>query len=181
MIQRIAVTGPVGSGKTTLARRLSRRTGYPYTQMDDVVWVRAAGGDVRRDASAQQAIVNGIICREQWILEGVRRCAFPQIFPAAHCIVLLDMPLWLRTRRILSRWVKQRTAREACSYAPTFAILVQMLRWNWEYTRFGRRRVLEALRPYGSRVLILRGAREVQAFLASFPCAVDGDGDTALY
>jgi adenylate kinase family enzyme len=45
---KIHIIGSVGSGKTTLARNLSRKYSIPYYELDNVVWKRHNAEDKRR-------------------------------------------------------------------------------------------------------------------------------------
>ncbi|SFG86647.1 hypothetical protein SAMN02982927_03028 [Sporolactobacillus nakayamae] len=45
---RIPIIGSVGSGKTTLARMLSKIYTIPYYVLDNVVWNQTSSGDLRR-------------------------------------------------------------------------------------------------------------------------------------
>lgn len=44
---KIDIIGSVASGKTTLAKRISKKYGVPYYEKDNIVWKRTAGGDVK--------------------------------------------------------------------------------------------------------------------------------------
>ncbi len=47
--QKIHIIGSVGSGKTTLARKLSKTLQIPYYELDNVAWIRKeSGGDIPR-------------------------------------------------------------------------------------------------------------------------------------
>lgn len=46
--QRIHIIGSVGSGKTTLARELSKTYQIPFYELDNVAWIRKYSGDIRR-------------------------------------------------------------------------------------------------------------------------------------
>lgn len=46
--QRIHIIGSVGSGKTTLARELSKTFQIPYYELDNVAWIRKEPGDILR-------------------------------------------------------------------------------------------------------------------------------------
>ena len=58
-VQRIAICGWPGTGKTTLAERLALETGLPLRSTDGVEWHEASG------------IVAGWMYAPEWIIEGV--------------------------------------------------------------------------------------------------------------
>lgn len=45
---KIDIIGSVASGKTTLAKRISKKYGIPYYEKDNIVWKRTLNGDVKR-------------------------------------------------------------------------------------------------------------------------------------
>lgn len=47
-LRKIHIIGSVGSGKTTLARKLSNQLGIPHYELDNVVWKRHKPRDIRR-------------------------------------------------------------------------------------------------------------------------------------
>lgn len=44
---KVDIIGSVSSGKTTLARQISRRVNVPYYEKDNIVWKRTSDGDVK--------------------------------------------------------------------------------------------------------------------------------------
>ncbi|WP_246188136.1 hypothetical protein [Paenibacillus tengchongensis] len=68
---KIHIIGSVGSGKSTLARTLAGRLGIPCYELDNVVWRRSPGGDIRNSEADRDAFLMDIVNSPQWILEGV--------------------------------------------------------------------------------------------------------------
>jgi adenylate kinase family enzyme len=69
--RKIHVIGSVGSGKTTLARKLSAQLAVPHYELDNVVWERRPHGDRRRTEKERDALLQEIIASDSWIIEGV--------------------------------------------------------------------------------------------------------------
>ncbi|MDX1771487.1 MAG: AAA family ATPase [Planococcaceae bacterium] len=70
MANRIRIIGPVGSGKTTLTRKLSEAKGIPMFTLDDMVWSRGPNGDTKNSTEYRDALLNEVIQKESWIIEG---------------------------------------------------------------------------------------------------------------
>lgn len=68
---KIRIIGACGSGKTTLAKKLSSRYEIPYFEIDNLIWDRSADNkkfpEQTRDANLQS-----ILERNAWIVEGVQ-------------------------------------------------------------------------------------------------------------
>lgn len=56
--QKIHIIGSVGSGKTTLARKLSKTLQIPYYELDNVAWMRKESGDILRTDEEKGALTN---------------------------------------------------------------------------------------------------------------------------
>ena len=54
---KIDIIGSVASGKTTLAKRISRQYGIPYYEKDNIVWKRTASGDVKRSPEERERVL----------------------------------------------------------------------------------------------------------------------------
>lgn len=71
--QKIHIIGSVGSGKTTLARSLSKTLQLPFHELDNVVWIRKPSGDMRRTEQERQEYLQSIIQTDGWIIEGIHQ------------------------------------------------------------------------------------------------------------
>ncbi len=101
-MQRVAITGAGGSGKTVLANRLSLLLDLPVTHLDALrytsTWQLVPDDEF---VAAQQAVT----ATGRWIIDGNSLASMPVRFAAADTIVFLDLPaclcLWGVLRR---RW-----------------------------------------------------------------------------
>ncbi|MGE6230893.1 DNA topology modulation protein FlaR [Paenibacillus chitinolyticus] len=159
-MKRIHIIGSVGSGKTTLARRLSSEMGLPFYELDNVVWKRTPAGDVRRTEEERDVCLAEIVGGDDWITEGAHQAGWiGPCLERAERIVFLDTPYSTRLRRIISRFIRQKTGRERSNYKPTWTILWRMFRWNHRFQREGRLEAMELLEPHEHKMLILKDNR----------------------
>ena len=84
---KIIILGCAGSGKSTFARRLHRRTGLPLFHLDNVWW-KADRMHISRDEFDRrlQAIMQG----EKWIIDGDYSRTYEPRFCACDTVVFLD-------------------------------------------------------------------------------------------
>lgn len=133
---KIYIIGIVASGKTTYSRRLSEELGIPAYELDKVVYAtRPDGGQRKRSDEEQLEVLEQIDAAGDWIIEGTYRPNLHRVLDMADRIIFLDPPLGLRKRRILTRWLKQRSGREKCDYKPSFHMLRMMYRWTRDFER----------------------------------------------
>lgn len=57
IILKIDIVGSVASGKTTLARKISKEFNIPHYEKDNVVWKRTPSGDVKRIPQERDCIL----------------------------------------------------------------------------------------------------------------------------
>jgi adenylate kinase family enzyme len=109
-VSRILIYGVTGSGKTTLARRMSESTGLPWHSVDDLTW---EPNWVAVPIDEQRRRIEEICAGEEWILDHAYGKWRQIPLDRAELIVALDYPRWLSLsrliRRTLTRLVNQRT------------------------------------------------------------------------
>jgi len=180
--KRVAVIGPGGAGKSTLAVKLADALGLPAVHMDDLLMEPRANGDSparRREfgEDRQHAIVAEAVTAPRWIIEGGYWRTLDILIDAADQIVFLDPPT--------GQWLRQVLAREARTLAGwaredrhwrTLVIHARFLVWLPWYPLRERPRVLRALRGLEpNRVVRLRGQREIDRFITG----LKADAETA--
>ena len=163
------ITGSVGSGKTTLARKISEKTGIPCFHLDEIVYEECpddSWGNKKRTIQERDALFASALAHPHFIMEDAGRQCFLQAMKTADRIILLDISPVLRRYRIISRWLRQKMGLEKCIYRPHLAMLKSMLRWarNYETGKDGTRALAQS---FPDKLLILHTAKEIRNFLAS--------------
>jgi adenylate kinase family enzyme len=134
-LKKVLIIGIVASGKTTLAKRLSRTIKIPWYEFDDIVHHQTKTGRYKRTVDEQIEVIKDIDNNGVWIFEGTDRPSYHCLFEMADTIIFLDTPLWKRKVRILTRFLKQNLGIEKCSYKPNMDMLKMMFRWTREFER----------------------------------------------
>jgi hypothetical protein len=101
-MQRVAVVGPSGGGKTTLGRWIEAEFGLPFTDLDEVFW---RPGWHKAPLEEFRADVDRLTRQSRWVLAGNYSSARDLVWPRADTLVWLDLPLplvlWRTTLRVL--------------------------------------------------------------------------------
>lgn len=163
--KKIHIIGSVGSGKTTLARKLSKDFNIPYHELDNVVWKRFQTGDVRRSEKERDAYLKKIVTSDAWINEGVHYQWVTESFVNAELIIFLDTRYSKRSYRITKRFFLQKLGLEKSHYKPTFTMFKRMFRWNTYFEKVSRREIIELLKEFDHKVIILRNNNELVTYL----------------
>jgi adenylate kinase family enzyme len=168
-MDRIAIIGCSGGGKSTLAQRLGERLGLPVVHLDVLYW---APNWTKGDYAAFRARLAEAVAGERWVADGNFPDSGDLHFARADLIVWVDHPRLLCLWRSIWRVVATRGRRrpdlpEGC--AETFDPWLWGYIWNWD--RVTRSQIEAALSKHApaTPIVRLRNDREIAAWLASLP------------
>ncbi|UOE94659.1 AAA family ATPase [Alkalihalobacillus sp. LMS39] len=153
---KIHIIGSVGSGKTTLAKLLSKQRNIPYCELDNVVWDRTESEDRRRTDEQRDKLLKTVISKQTWIIEGSHHKWVSASFAAADVIIFLNTNYRTRQRRIIKRFLLQKLTIEKAHYKPTWRIFYSMFKWNKTFEYESKQEIIEMLHPYGEKVIVLK-------------------------
>ena len=128
MYNRIYIIGPVGSGKTTLSKILSKKLNIKNYELDKIVW-DDENGNIKRTDDEINKLFNEIINNKSWIIEDVGRKKFIYGITKADITYYIDLPKIIIYKRCITRWLKQKLGKEKYNYKPTLKSLTEMLNW----------------------------------------------------
>ena len=128
MYNKIYIIGPVGSGKTTLAKSLSEKYNIKEYELDKVVW-DDENGNIKRTDDEIDKLFNEIIDKDSWIIEDVGRKKFINGIKKADVVYYINLPKIVIYKRCITRWIKQKIGKEKYNYKPTLKSLIEMLKW----------------------------------------------------
>ncbi|MEO1782124.1 DNA topology modulation protein FlaR [Enterococcus diestrammenae] len=130
---KIYIVGSVASGKTTLAKKLSKQLAIDYFEADCIAYHQTTNGRVKRSPEEQVQEIMAIDACGEWIIEGVYRREYHCLLALSDKIIFLDTPLWVRNYRIVTRFIKQQLQLEACEYHSDIQMLQMMFKWTKDF------------------------------------------------
>jgi adenylate kinase family enzyme len=146
-MKRVLVIGSGGAGKSYLARELGSRLGLEVIHLDVHFW---KPGWVETPANEWQAIVERLIARPSWVMDGNYGGTMAVRFQAVDTIIFLDISRWICLWRVFVRLVQDRGRKgsdlpEGCPESVDW----EFTKWVWHYPSRERPTVLERLAAAG--------------------------------
>lgn len=118
-MKKIYIIGPVGSGKTTLSKKLSNKYNIHRYELDKVLW-DDDNGNIKRTDEEVLRLFNEILSNDAWIIEDVGRDRFKKGREQADIIYYIKFFKLKAYYRVVKRWLKQRMGLEEYNHPPTF-------------------------------------------------------------
>ncbi len=158
-VQKIAIVGNIASGKTELARRLSKRLGISVTHIDGVQFDQNLNID---DLDRTRSILNQVQEQEAWIIDGQGPLdMFEKRFTQADLIIFIDLPIYLNfillTYRLFKNIFSPRKELPAGSNELSWVHIKKQYRTTWVIYKKMRPELIRMLKrnEFRSKVITL--------------------------
>lgn len=162
---KILIIGSVASGKTSLARKLSRKLNINYYEIDSIV--HDDRNNYKRSPEEQKKIINEINDKENdWIIEGTLRKNLFYLLDMTDVIVYLNMNVRIRKWRIIKRFVKQKLRLEKSNYKPSIEMLKLMFKWTSDFEK-NKNELELMLDTYKEKLIKLNNKNEIKRYFKS--------------
>jgi len=173
-MQRIAIIGSAGTGKSTLARRLGELTGLNVIHLDALYW---HPGWVAPPDEEWDTIVEEIASQENWITYGNYGRTMEPRLERADTVVFLDFSRVVCLWRVFKRWLRFR-GRSRPDMAPDCQenLTWEFVLWIWNYPKRSRPRVMERIEGHSAdtEIIVLGNQNGIDGFLAQIAAQHDG-------
>lgn len=173
-MERIAILGCCGSGKSYVSRELSRLLDAPLTHLDAIYYDEAWNPLPMDTFEARQ---RDLVAAPRWVIDGNYNTTLHVRLQAADTIIFMDMPTAACLWGLVSR--QFRHGRGQNGNGVYNRITWGVLRYVVGYRRSMRPRVREKIAKYaaGAQTVALTSRRQARRFLNDVAVrATDGDG-----
>ena len=167
---KILITGGIGSGKTTLANKLSKIIKTKNYELDNIVY-RRRDIHIKNSPMVRNKKLQLILKKRKWILEGFHNHPWTHpIYKKADLIIILEVKSFISKKRIITRYLKRKLSFEKNKdinqhINKNFKIMLKLLEGiNKKHAKILREQKKIA-KNFNGNVLVLNKKKEIKKFL----------------
>ncbi len=163
-MNKIAVIGSGGSGKSTFSRKLGNILNLPVYHLDTVYW---NPGWIEKAKDKLESVVRELADNDQWIIDGNYRSTMDIRLNSADTIIFLNMSTLLCTYRIIKRrFIFKGKKRPDMTEGCEEKLDLEFVKWVLKFNKNERPKILEKLKNYeDKKIIVLNNLREVDELL----------------
>lgn len=163
-MERIAIIGCGGSGKSTIAKHLSTLLDLPLTHLDAIFYDQGWNPLPHEEFAAEQ---EKLVAGERWLIEGNYASTLPIRLTAADTVIFLDLPAITCLWGILQRRWRYRGGQHHQD-GVFDRITVSFIKYIWGYRKTMRPKVIALTAEHGSgaTLIVLPSRKAANQFVA---------------
>ena len=150
---KIYIIGSPGSGKTTLAKVLSKRYNIKHYELDCIVY-DDNNNHRKRTKEEIEKLFFTILKNKSFIIEDVGRNKFKKGRDICDKIYYIKLNKARIYKQMISRWFKQRLGKEKYNYPPTIHQFFETIKDVRNYSKIEKTRLSE-LNKYKDKMTFL--------------------------
>ena len=136
---KIYIIGSPGSGKTTLAKVLSKRYNIKHYELDCIVY-NDNNNHRKRTKEEIEKLFSTILKNKSFIIEDVGRNKFKKGRDICDKIYYIKLNKARIYKQMISRWFKQRLGKEKYNYPPTIHQFFETIKDVRNYSKIEKTR-----------------------------------------
>jgi len=161
-MERVAIVGPGGAGKSTFARALGEHTGLPVFHLDRIFWKPGWVETPREEWRQRQSV---LVAADRWIADGNYGGTFDERFARADTVIIVARARPLCVAAAIARSARSHGKPVQAEGCPE-RFNIAFYRWIWNYGRDSRPRLDAALaRHHHLNVVELNSRESMRRFL----------------
>lgn len=163
---KILIVGGIGSGKTTLAKKLSKILKIKNYELDDIAYIRRDIHE-KQKPEIRDKKVKSILKKRKWIIEGFysRAWTYP-IYRKADIVLILNIKTSTSKNRLIRRFIKRKLSfKKKRNVNQKFKRMISLVKYIDEYPKKYFQMQKETAENFNKNVLILKNKKEIKEFV----------------
>jgi len=168
-MDRIAIIGSAGAGKSTLALKIAKIVNLPLFHMDRLFW---KPGWVETPKSEFNAIVEEVSKKPRWIIDGNYSRTMDIRLDAADMIIFLDYSRFLCLFRAIKRsFLFRNRYRPDITEGCEEKFNLEFYKWIWDFPNRNRQKIIDSLSKFRDhkKIYTFKKPKELKKWLENFP------------
>lgn len=161
-MDRVVIIGVQGSGKSTFANKLGKVLGRDVTHLDKLYYKPGWQAVTKVE---WQEILQGLVARKQWILDGNYNSNLGLRLDAADTVIFLNFPKWICIYRACKRAFQKAQPFDKVEGNK------EKVSWTliWKIITYPKKEMVKRLEKdnNGKKIYILKNDRDADLLLAS--------------
>lgn len=166
-MNKIAIIGSGGAGKSTFARQISDKLNIEVYHLDAILWKPNWVGTSKDE---QKQIQHNLVAKESWIIDGNYGGTLDIRLNTADTVIFLDIHRVTCIYRAIERVLRYRNkTRPDMGEGCEEKFDMGFLKWVWDYPKKKRPSILKMLEEVSKEknVIILCSPKEVKEFIGN--------------
>ena len=162
---KILIVGGIGSGKTTLANKLSRILKIKNYELDNISYKRRDVHEKYKPKERDKKL-KSIVKRKKWIMEGFysRPWIYP-IYKKADIVIMLNIKMSVAKRRVFTRWLKRNLVlKKDKKHNRKFKVMLHLIKHIEKYPKYFQTQK-KAAKKFNKNILVLKSNKEIKEFI----------------
>ena len=163
---KILIVGGIGSGKTTLASKLSKILNIKNYELDNIAYKRRDIHE-KQKPKIRDKKVKSLLKRKRWIVEGFysQYWTYP-IYRKADIVLILNIKTSTSKNRLIRRFIKRRLSfKRKGNVNQKFKRMISLIKYIDEYPKKYFQMQKETAKGFNKNVLILKNKKEIKEFI----------------
>ena len=164
--KKIYIIGPESSGKSTLAKILSKKLKIRHYDLDDVVWSRRY--DRKRSHERRLKKLKAIIKKKSWIIEGIFGGWTEPVFKKAELIIMLNLNYSLLVKNLLKTLLFGRFKgyeKDKTSLKNTWKLIKHVRKYRTREHVKSYKGHMELIEKYKKKFIEIKTKKDMKKFL----------------
>lgn len=169
-MKRVMIIGCAGSGKTTMAKEISRLIGSPAVHMDKLLWTSDGWNWIKRTDLEIRTDIKHAAAKDRWVFEGDSYSNADLRMARADTLIFLDMPTTTCLYRVIKRMIMTyNKPRDDLADGCRERLDSGFLKWIFNYRTSSRPKALRLIKDAPNSVSVhhLKNVADVARFLVN--------------